>query len=132
MSSFVVLMDAQCRELFQDVKISSMCQRRGEAFPTVAVCHIVDGTLVIKRFHANTARWACEGVEPFCLAFLFAMRLRSLTMGSGKRDATRRDATRSFAPRNIACSVLLPATVLRKDASSSGCQRPLVTCKMVA
>ena len=40
----------------------SICQRIGYTLGTVAVVHIVEGTLVIKRFHAIRVRWAWEGV----------------------------------------------------------------------
>src|SRR6266436_3292969 len=124
-------MDAQCRELFHDLHMRSICQRMGYALTTVAVFQIMEGTLLIKRFHANRFRWAFDGMEPFFLAFFFAILRRSLTMDSGIRTATRRDGTNSFAPRTMSLSMRLPSTAWSIWVSSMCCSPPALGAKMV-
>jgi hypothetical protein len=122
--TFLVLRETQCRERCQDCKRSALGQRIGYTCRLVGVCHTVWGPWVLKRGQAQRARGAVEGVEPFFLACVFARRLRSWTRHAGRRDATRRQATGSWAPRNRACAVLSPATVVSQEARARGCPCP--------
>jgi hypothetical protein len=127
--TFFVLIAAKCRELFHDCKSSSPGQRRGYPCLLVAVRQSVGGPLGLKRCQAHRARGALEGVAPLFLACFLARRRRSLTMLSGRRDATRRPATRSLAPRKIGGSVLAPATVVRQETRARGCPGPAAVGK---
>lgn len=89
--------------------------------------------MVLTRWQAIGARWACEGGEPCCVACFLATLRRALPRAAGIRTALRRAAPRAVAPRamevsrrGIAC-----ATVVSHCARVRGPKRAVAVASML-